>query len=148
VARPSSSRRQHTSRFAPLLLQFSKKIRPFFIDSMRQGSIVGSVWPLHGPGRQRSHASAGQPDRPEGEDQLALTTSQKLGPYRRRTFLRTRQTNQMCSTNSLRLRGRQHRLPGIHRVSNGPGYSYPAAERHANVLCEANRYRFSELRQM
>ncbi len=37
---------------------------------MRQGSIVGSVGPLHGPGWQRSHASAGQPDRPEGEDQL------------------------------------------------------------------------------
>jgi hypothetical protein len=35
------------------------------IDSMRQGSIVGSVWPLHGPGRQRPQASAGQPDRPE-----------------------------------------------------------------------------------
>ena len=29
------------------------------IDRMRQGSIVGSVRPLHGPGRQRSHASAG-----------------------------------------------------------------------------------------
>ena len=40
------------------------------IDHMRQGSIVGSAWPLHGPGRQRSHASAGQPDRPEDEDQL------------------------------------------------------------------------------
>ncbi len=26
-------------------------------------------------------------------------------------------------------------------VSNGPGDSYPAAERRANVLCEANRYR-------
>jgi hypothetical protein len=34
------------------------------IDHMRQGSIVGSVGPLHGPGRQRSHASAGQSDRP------------------------------------------------------------------------------------
>ncbi len=35
------------------------------IDLMRQGSIVGSVGPLHGPGRpQRSHASAGQPDQP------------------------------------------------------------------------------------
>ena len=32
---------------------------------MRQGSIFGSVGPLHGPGRQRSHAIAGQPDRPE-----------------------------------------------------------------------------------
>ena len=40
------------------------------IDSMRQGSIVGPVGPLHGPGRQRSHASAGQPDRPEDENQL------------------------------------------------------------------------------
>jgi hypothetical protein len=28
-------------------------------------------------------------------------------------------------------------------VSNGPGDSYPAAERHANVLCEANCYRSS-----
>ncbi len=28
-------------------------------------------------------------------------------------------------------------------VSNGPGDSYPAAERLANVLCEANRYRSS-----
>ncbi len=62
------------------------------IEHMRQKGIVGSVGPLHGPIRQRSHASADQPDRPEGED--------------------------------------------------------PAAERHANVLCEANRYRFSELRQM
>ncbi len=25
-------------------------------------------------------------------------------------------------------------------LSNGPGDSYPAAERHANVLCEADRY--------
>jgi hypothetical protein len=25
-------------------------------------------------------------------------------------------------------------------VSNWPGDSYPAAERHANVLCEADRY--------
>ncbi len=40
------------------------------IDRMRQGSIVGSVGLLHGPGRQRSHASAGQPDRPEDENQL------------------------------------------------------------------------------
>jgi hypothetical protein len=40
------------------------------IDHTRQGSIVGSVVSLHGPDRQRSHASAGQPDRPEGEDQL------------------------------------------------------------------------------
>ncbi len=56
------------------------------IDRMRQGSIlvVGSVGPLHGPGRQRSHASAGQPDRPEGEDQLGPTTSH-LGQCRRRT---------------------------------------------------------------
>ena len=84
------------------------------IDRMRQGSIVGSVGPLHGPGRQRSHASAGQPGRPEDEDQLGPTTSQ-LGQCRRRTFRRTRRTNQMCSTNSLRLRRRHHRLPGIHR---------------------------------
>ena len=28
------------------------------IDRIRHGSIVGSVGPLHGPGRQRSHASA------------------------------------------------------------------------------------------
>ena len=86
------------------------------IDSMRQGSIVGSVGPLHGPGPQRSHTSAGpgQPDRPDGEDQLGPTTSH-LGPCRRRTFRRTRRTNQMCSTNSLRLRRRHHRLPGIHR---------------------------------
>ncbi len=32
------------------------------IDRMRQGSIVGLVGPLHGPGWQRSHASVGQPD--------------------------------------------------------------------------------------
>jgi hypothetical protein len=73
------------------------------IDRMRQGSTVGSVGPLHGPGRQRSHASAGQPDRPEGEDQLGPTTSH-LGQCSRRTFRRTRRTNQMCFTNSLRLR--------------------------------------------
>jgi hypothetical protein len=54
------------------------------IDRMRQWSIVGSVRPLHGPGRQRSHASAGQPGRPEGEDQLGPTTSH-LGPCCRRT---------------------------------------------------------------
>jgi len=84
------------------------------IDRMRHWSIVGSVGPLHGQGRQRSHASAGQPDRPEGEDQLGPTTSH-LGPCCRRTFRRTRRTNQMCSTNSLRLRRRHHRLPGIHR---------------------------------
>ncbi len=87
------------------------------IDRMRQGSIVGSVGPLHGPGRQRSVASAGQPDRPdsnsEGEDQLGPTTSH-LGPCRRRTFQGTRRTNQMCSTNSLRPRRRHHRLPGNH----------------------------------
>jgi hypothetical protein len=83
-------------------------------DRMRHWSIVGSVGPLHGPGRQRSHASAGQPGRPEAEDQLGPTTSH-LGPYCRRTFRRTRRTNQMCSTNSLRLRRRHHRLPGIHR---------------------------------
>jgi hypothetical protein len=80
------------------------------IDRMRHWSIVGSVGQLHGPGRQRSHASAGQPVRPEGEDQLGPTTSH-LGPCRRRTFRRTRRTNQMCSTNSLRLRRRHHRLP-------------------------------------
>ena len=57
---------------------------------MRQGSIVGSVGLLHGPGRQRSHASAGQQDRPEGEDQLGATTSH-LGPCRRRTFRTTNQ---------------------------------------------------------
>ncbi len=34
------------------------------IDRMRHWSIVGSVGPLHGPGRQRLHASAGQPGRP------------------------------------------------------------------------------------
>jgi hypothetical protein len=33
----------------------------FLFDRMRQGSIVGSVGPLHGPGWQLSHASAGQP---------------------------------------------------------------------------------------
>ncbi len=54
------------------------------IDRMRQGSIVGSVGPLHGPGRQRSHASAGQPGRTEEEDQLGPTTSH-LGPCCRRT---------------------------------------------------------------
>ncbi len=80
------------------------------IGHMQQGSIVGSVGPLHGPGRQRSHESAGQPDRPEGGDQLRPTTSH-LGPCCRKTFLRT---NEMCSTNSLRLRRRHHRLPGIY----------------------------------
>jgi hypothetical protein len=40
--------------------------------------------PLYGPGRQRSHASAGQQDRPEGEDQLGPTTSH-FGPCHRRT---------------------------------------------------------------
>ena len=50
------------------------------IDRMRQGSIIGSI----GPGRQRSLASVGQPDRPEGEDQLGPTTSH-LGPCCRRT---------------------------------------------------------------
>jgi hypothetical protein len=84
------------------------------IDRMRQGSIIGSVGPLHWPGRQRSHASAGQPDLPEGENQLGPTTSHH-GQSRRRSFLRTRRTNQMGSTNSLRLRRRHHRLPGIHR---------------------------------
>ena len=49
------------------------------IDRMRHWSIVGSVAPLYGPGRQRSHASAGQQGRPEGEDQLGPTTSH-LGP--------------------------------------------------------------------
>jgi hypothetical protein len=44
------------------------------IDHIRRGDIVGSVGPLHGPGRQRSHASAGQPGRTEGEDQLGPTT--------------------------------------------------------------------------
>ena len=67
------------------------------IDSMLQWSIVWSVGPLHGPGSQRSHASAGQPDRPEGEDQLGPTTSHHLGPCCRRPFRRTRRTNQMCS---------------------------------------------------
>ncbi len=42
----------------------------FLIDRIRHWIIVGSVGPLHWPGRQRSHASAGQPGRPEGEDQL------------------------------------------------------------------------------
>ncbi len=69
------------------------------IDRMRQGSIVGSLGPLHGPGRQRSHASAGQPDRPEGEDQLGPTTSH-LGPGRRRTFRRTRRVATARSTSA------------------------------------------------
>jgi hypothetical protein len=51
---------------------------------MRLWSIVGSVGPLHGPGRQRSNASAGQPGRTEGEDQLGPTRSH-LGPCCRRT---------------------------------------------------------------
>ncbi len=55
------------------------------IDRMQQGSIVGSVGPLHWPGRQRSHASAGQPDSPKGEDQLGQTTSH-LGQCCWRTF--------------------------------------------------------------
>ncbi len=54
------------------LTQTSQKA--IVIDHIRQWDIVGSVGPLHGPGRQRSHASAGQPDRPEGEDQLGPTT--------------------------------------------------------------------------
>jgi hypothetical protein len=86
---------------------------PRVIDSMRHWSNVGSVGPLHGPGQQRSHASAGQPGRTKGEDQLGPTTSH-LGQCSRRTFRRTRRTNQMCSTNSPRLRRRHHRLPGIH----------------------------------
>ena len=36
------------------------------LNRMRQWSIVGSVGWLHGPGRQRSHASVGQPGRPAG----------------------------------------------------------------------------------
>jgi hypothetical protein len=40
------------------------------IDRMRHWSIVGSVGPLHGPDRQRSHGCAGQPDSPEGKGQL------------------------------------------------------------------------------
>ncbi len=99
------------------------------IDRMRQWtlewSIVGSVRPLHGPGRQRSHASAGQPGRPEGEDQLGPTMSQ-LGLCCRRMFHGTRRANQMCSTNSLRLRRRHHRLPGIHRR--------PHSDRQAAIL--------------
>ncbi len=93
---------------------FEPWLAALLIDRMRHWSIFGSVGPLHGPGRQRSHASAGQPDSPEGEDQLGPTTSD-LGPYRRRTFRRTLRTNQMRSTNSLHLRRRYHRLPGIHR---------------------------------
>jgi hypothetical protein len=93
-------------------------MRTTLIDRMWQGSIVGSVaatvGPLHGPGRKRSHASAGQPDRPEWEDQPGPTTSH-LGPCRWKTFRWTWRTNQMCSTNSLRLRRRHHRPPGIHR---------------------------------
>jgi hypothetical protein len=84
------------------------------IDCMRHWSIVGSVGPFHGPGRQRSHASAGQPGSLTGEDQLGPTTSH-LGQCCRRTFRRTRRTNQMCSTISLLLRRRHHRLQGIHR---------------------------------
>ncbi len=48
------------------------------IDRMRQGSIVGSVGPLHGPGRQRSHASAGQPDRPGRKGQAEGVRCQDL----------------------------------------------------------------------
>jgi hypothetical protein len=54
------------------------------INRMRHWSIVGSVRPLHGPGRQWSHASAGQPGRTEDEDQLGPTTSH-LGLCCRRT---------------------------------------------------------------
>jgi hypothetical protein len=97
------------------------------IGRMRQGSIVGSVGPLHGPCRKRSHASAGQPDRPEGEDQLGPTTSH-LGQCCRRTFRRTRRTNQMCSTYSLRLRRRQHRLPGIHHCRHSDRGRDPSGE--------------------
>ncbi len=100
-----------------LLSQIKKYGISILIDHMRHWSIVGPVRPLHGPGRQRLHASAGQPGRTEGEDQLGPTTSH-LGPCRRRTFRRTRRTNKMCSTNSLRLRRRHHRLPGIHRRSH------------------------------
>ncbi len=84
------------------------------IDHMRQGSIVGSV-------------GAGQPDRPDSRGRgPALPTTSHLGPCSRRTFRRTRRTNQMCSTNSLHLRRRHHRLPGIHR--------HPHSDRRAATL--------------
>jgi hypothetical protein len=70
------------------------------VDRMRLGSIVGSVGPLHGPGRQRSqspspsHASAGQPDRTEGEDQLGAILGRAArrsgGPGGRTSALLTR----------------------------------------------------------
>jgi hypothetical protein len=44
VARPSSSRRQHPCRFAPLLLRFSRKIRPFWLGPARQ-STAGAAGP-------------------------------------------------------------------------------------------------------
>jgi hypothetical protein len=54
------------------------------VDSSRSRTCLRCREPAHGSGLQRSHASAGQPDRPEGEDQLGPTTSQ-LGQRRRRT---------------------------------------------------------------
>ena len=74
-----------------------------------------SVALLHGPGRQPSHASAGQPERREGEDQLAAPTRSHLAPCRRRrTALLAR-----CAFR----RRHHHRLPGIHgrRGSLGAG---------------------------
>ncbi len=38
MARPSSSHRQHPCRFAPLLLRFSRKIRPFWLGPARQST--------------------------------------------------------------------------------------------------------------
>jgi hypothetical protein len=107
----------------------------------------------------------------------AATVARMCGPAgpSRGLGLTFRRTNQMCSTNSLRLRRRYDRLPrliaavtrttgprsfggaGLYvdqwlggcdsmltcvcswtGVSNGPGYSYPAAESRANVLCYAD----------
>ena len=80
---------------------------------MPQASRLASVAPLHGPGRQPSHASAGQPDRREGEDQLAPRSH--LAPCgRRRSALLAR-----CGFR----RRQHHRLAGTHgrRGSLGAG---------------------------
>ncbi len=86
------------------------------IDRMRHWSIVGSVGPLHGPSRRWSHAKVwASLAVPRVRTSLFGPTTSHLGQCCRSTFRRTRRTNQMCSTNSLRLRRRHHRLLVIHR---------------------------------
>jgi hypothetical protein len=76
TSRPPSSR---TEVSAPEgARQIQQGPQPKELPRLRHWSIVGSVGPLHGPGLQRSHASAGQPGRIEGEDQLGPTASHIL----------------------------------------------------------------------